>query len=90
MTWVDLTNSMHKPSKNLKCIYLSPAELMAEAVRQGSQTNNQQTNTDAQNNAEQELTEMAAQATAQEQTQAAQDPVPVSKIQKPEAEPTAN
>ena len=63
---------------------------MAEAVRRGSQTNNQQTNTDAQNNAEQELTQMTAKATAQEQTQAVQDPAAVSKIQKPEAEPTAN
>ena len=64
---------------------------MAEAVRQGSQANNnQQTNADAQNNAEQELTQVAAQATAQEQTPPAQNLAPVSKIQKPEAEPVAN
>ena len=64
---------------------------MAEAVRQGSQTNNnQQTNADAQNNAEQELTQVAAQATAQEQTPSVQKPAPVTKIQKAETEPTAN
>ena len=63
---------------------------MAEAVRQGSQTNTQQVSQPAEDNAEEELSQVAAQTNTQEQTQPAQNPAPVIKIEKPEAEPISN